>query len=109
MAPPRQLKCADLQGGDIMLQFNQSVAGKLIAFGQAMVGERNTEIVHAGVMFDNHYMVEALNQGIAAADLRIQNRSLSYRVFRAKPPMLGATEANVAKFLLDHHLTNGTL
>jgi hypothetical protein len=110
MAPPRQLRCADLLGGDILLQFNQgNVAGKAIAFGQAMAGDQNSEIVHAGVLFDRHYMVEALNQGISANDLRIQNKGLAYRVYRPRQPMLGATAANVVKFLFDHHQNNGTL
>src|SRR6476620_10184498 len=110
MAPPRQLRCADLRGGDIMLQFNQgNAAGKAIAFGQAMAGDKNSEIVHAGVLFDNHYMVEALDKGISAGDLRLQNKSFAYRVYRARQPMLGATAANVVKFLFDHHQNNGTL
>jgi hypothetical protein len=110
MAPPKQLRCADLLGGDIMLQFNQgNVAGKAIAFGQAMAGDKNTEIVHAGVLFDNHYMVEALDKGISAGDLRTQNKAFAYRVYRSRQPMLGATAANVVKFLFDHHQNNGTL
>lgn len=108
MAPP--LTCADLRGGDIVLQYNTgNIVGKLIAFGQAMVGDKSSEFVHAGVMFDKHYMVEALAQGITAADMRIQNKSFSYRVYRPRDPMLAATEANVAKFLFDHHQSHGTL
>jgi hypothetical protein len=110
MTPPRQLRCADLKGGDILIQLSTgNIVGKLIAFGQAMVGDKNSEFVHAGVMLDNHYMVEALMQGITAADVRIQNKAFSYRVYRPRDPMLGATEANVAKFLFDHHQNHGSL
>lgn len=104
MAPPRQLRCADLLGGDIMLQFSQgNIPGKAIAFGQAMVGDKNTEIIHAGVMFDKSIMIEALSKGISAADLRVGNRPYAYRVFRPRNPALGTTESNVVKFLFDHH------
>jgi hypothetical protein len=110
MAPPKQLRCADLKGGDILLQFSTgNVVGKLIAFGQAMAGDKSSEFVHAGVMLDKTYMVEALMQGVTASDLRIQNKSFSYRVYRPRDSMLGATEANVAKFLFDHHQNNGSL
>lgn len=110
MAPPKQLRCADLAGGDIMLQFNQgNVAGKAIAFGQAMVGDKNTEIVHAGVMFDRAIMIEAVGRGISGADLRTQNKSLAYRVFRPRNAMLGKTESNVVKFLFDHHQSHGSM
>ncbi len=74
-----------------------------------MVSDKNSEIVHAGVLFDRHYMVEALDKGAFANDLRIQNKALAYRVYRPRQPMLGATAANVVKFLFDHHQNNGTL
>jgi hypothetical protein len=110
MAPPRQLRCADLAAGDIMLQFNQNnVTGKLIAFGQAMVGDKNTEIVHAGVMFDRSYMIEAVSRGISGADLRVQNKALAYRVYRPRNRALGTTEGNVVKFLFDHHQSHKSM
>jgi hypothetical protein len=113
MAPPKQLRSADLAPGDILLQYNQSkwsnVAGKAIAFGQAMVGDRNSEIVHAGVMFDRSYMIEALAHGVTGSDIRIQNKAYAYRVFRPRNPMLGKTEGNVVKFLFDHHQSHGTM
>lgn len=109
MAPPKQLRAANLAPGDILLQYNQSVAGKLIAFGQAMVGDKNSELVHAGVMFDKSYMIEALMQGITGSDIRIQNKSYAYRVFRPRNVQLGQTEGNVVKFLFDHHQSHGTM
>src|SRR3954465_7764389 len=109
MAPPKQLRCADLAGGDIMLQYSQgNVPGKLIAFGQAMVGDRNTEFIHAGVMFDKSYMIEAIGRGLSGADIRVTNRALAYRVYRPRNRALGTTEGNVAKFLFDHHQSHGT-
>ena len=93
-----------------MLQFNQgNVAGKLIAFGQAIVGDKNSEIVHAGVMFDKYFMIEALNSGISANDLRVGNTAVSYRVYRPHNAMLGVTESNVVKFLFDHHSAHGSM
>ena len=110
MAPPKQLKCADLAGGDIMLQFNQgNVAGKAIAFGQAMAGDKNSEIVHAGVMFDKTYMIEAVGHGISGTDLRTGSKAFAYRVFRPRNRALGSTEGNVVKFLFDHHQTHGSM
>src|ERR1700744_2318712 len=107
---PKQLRCADLAGGDIMLQYNQgNVAGKLIAFGQAMVGDKSSEIVHAGVMFDKSYMIEALMQGISGSDLRVGNKGMAYRVYRPRNRMLATTESNVVKFLFDHHQSHGSM
>lgn len=110
MAPPKQLRCADLAGGDILLQFNQgNVAGKAIAFGQAIVGDKNTEIVHAGVMFDKTFMIEAVGRGISGADLRTGNKALAYRVYRPRNAMLATTESNVVKFLFDHHQSHRSM
>jgi hypothetical protein len=110
MAPPTKLLCRDLKAGDIMLQFNQGNApGKAIAFGQAMAGDRNSEIIHAGVMFDNHYIVEALSKGIMANDIRVKDRGLSYRVYRPHNALLGTTAGNVVKFLFDQHSAHGNL
>jgi len=110
MAPPKQLRAADLAPGDILLQYNQSnIAGKLIAFGQAMVGDKNSELVHAGVMFDKTFMIEALMQGITGSDIRVQNKSFAYRVFRPRNTALGQTEGNVVKFLFDHHQSHKSM
>jgi hypothetical protein len=110
MAPPTKLHCRDLKGGDIMLQFSQgNIPGKAIAFGQAMAGDKNSEIIHAGVMFDKHYIVEALGKGIMANDIRIKDRGLSYKVYRPHNALLGTTAANVVKFLFDQHQSHGNL
>jgi hypothetical protein len=110
MAPPIKLLCRDLKAGDIMLQFSQGNApGKAIAFGQAMAGDKNTEIIHAGVMFDNFYIVEALSKGIMANDIRIKDRPLGYKVYRPRSTPLGTTAGNVVKFLFDQHQSHGNL
>jgi hypothetical protein len=113
MAPPKQLRAADLAPGDVLLQYKQdkwsNVAGKAIAFGQAMAGDANSELVHAGVMFDKSYMIEALSSGITGSDVRIQNKAYAYRVFRPRNAKLGQTEGNVVKFLFDHHQSHGSM
>src|SRR5258706_13191010 len=110
MAPPIKLLCRDLKAGDIMLQFSQgNIPGKAIAFGQAMAGDNNSEIIHAGVMFDNCYIVEGLGKGIMANDIRIKDRPLGYRVYRPRNTELGVTAGNVVKFLFDQHQSHGNL
>jgi hypothetical protein len=95
------LKRQDLRPGDIMCQFFAStVAGAFIAAGQALTGNRNSKIVHAGILFDSNYMVEALAKGIQAADLRIQNRPYHYMVYRPVNPRLAQGAADCANMML---------
>lgn len=54
-------------------------------------------------------MIEALMQGIAGSDIRVQNRSFAYRVFRPRNTQLGQTEGNVVKFLFEHHQSHGSM
>ncbi|MGH7616951.1 MAG: hypothetical protein ACREPM_06965 [Gemmatimonadaceae bacterium] len=107
MAPPTQLKCRDLKSGDIMVQQSLgNVPGKLIAFGQAMTGHKHTELIHAGIMFDTSFIIEALGGGVLASDLRVQNVKCGYLVYRSRKPDLGTIAGNLAKLLFDLHGTN---
>ncbi len=100
----------DLKAGDIMCQFvTNSLAGAAIALGQALTLHRNAGIVHAGILFDDTYIIEALNKGIRAADLRIQDRKLAYAVYRATNPMLARGAADCANMMLKINAAQKTL
>lgn len=94
----------DLKPGDIMGQFETgSKAGRAIAFGQKLTVHHHSNIVHAGLLFDNMYMIEALNKGIRARDLRIQNRPFHYLVYRASNLHLAQGAADCANMMLKIH------
>lgn len=94
----------DLRAGDIMCQFlSHTIAGPIIAFGQALTGNKNAKIIHAGILFDSFYMIEALKDGITANDLRIQNRTYEYMVFRPLNPALARGAADCANMMLQIH------
>lgn len=99
----------DLRPGDIMCQFYSSssltslLTGRVIAFGQAVTGHRHCNIVHAGIMFDNTYSIEALKKGIRARDLRIQNLNDRYLVFRTVKRNLAQGAADCANMMLKIH------
>jgi hypothetical protein len=102
MAPP--LLCRDLKAGDIMVQESlNNVAGKVIAFGQKQFGHANANFVHAGIMYDSSYILEALGSGIASNDIRVGTRSCGYSVFRPKNSQLATIAANFGKLLFDSH------
>lgn len=104
---PTQMRCRDLKSGDIMVQQSLgNIPGRLIAFGQFMTGHKHTELIHAGIMFDTTYIVEALGGGILASDLRLQNLNCGYHVYRARKPEIGTIAGNLAKLLFDLHGTN---
>jgi len=47
----RQLRCHDLRGGDIMLQLNSgNLAHRAIAFAQWLAGQRDSHVIHVGVI-----------------------------------------------------------
>src|SRR5437868_3128747 len=102
MAPP--LKCRDLRPGDIMVQESMNnVVGKAISFGQKQVGQNNAKYVHAGIMFDSTFIIEALGSGISSNDIRVGTRQCAYAVFRPRRKELGTIAANFAKLLFDSH------
>src|SRR5215472_836378 len=99
----------ELCPGDIMCQFysNNSLTsfltGRIIAFGQLVTGNHHCNIVHAGIMFDSIYSIEALNKGIRARDLRIQNVNERYLVFRPVNKNLAQGAADCANMMVKIH------
>ena len=66
--PIQQLSCRDLAPGDVLLkQTAGAFSSKLITLGQkasqaVMPSQQrglNPDVVHAGIMFDNHFIIEA--------------------------------------------------
>jgi hypothetical protein len=99
-----QLRCGDLMPGDILLKVSDgSLLSGAIQFGQAFVGGLNTSIVHAGILFDATYIIEAQGSGISANDLRVQNLAYAYYVFRCAEPHMGAGAGTCAKMMFDIH------
>jgi hypothetical protein len=106
----RQLKCADLKPGDVMLKAQcGSATAKIISISQRFAGQLNPQVVHAGVMFDRTYIIEAERQGVVGRDLRIQDRSYGYIVYRPAQEPLAAGAATCAKMIFDIHQQHGTV
>jgi hypothetical protein len=106
----KQLRCRDLAAGDIMLKVSDgSVLSRMISFGQNLVGQRNGSVVHAGVLFDKTFMIEASGRGVVANDLRVGNAKYGYLVFRARNPNLAKGAGTFAKVLFDVHQRGGNL
>lgn len=100
----------ELRPGDIICQYaTGSLAGRIIAFGQALTKHQHSAIVHVGIMFDDTYSIEALNKGIRGRDLRIQNRTLHYLVFRPVNVNLGHGAADCANMMLQINAAQKTL
>ena len=105
-----QLLCKDLRPGDLLLKFNSgSATNKIIALGQAARGQLNPEVVHAGVMFNQTYIVEASGGGIHASDMRVQNASFGYLVYRPTNASVAEGAGTCAKIMFDIHKTRGNL
>ncbi len=106
----QQLKTRDLSPGDVMLKASDgSILSKAISFGQNLVGQLNPQIVHAGVMFDNTYLIEAQGSGISANDLRVQNRKCGYLVYRHARSNFGQGAGTCAKIMFDIQMRNKNL
>lgn len=105
-----QLRCKDLRPGDLLLKFNAgSATNKIIALGQAARGQLNPQVVHAGVMFDQTYVVEASGGGIHASDMRVQNKSFGYLVYRPTNSGVAQGAGTCAKIMFDIHKNRGNL
>jgi hypothetical protein len=99
-----QLRCRDLRPGDIMLKVSDgSAVSGAIQLGQRLVGGANPQVVHAGVMFDSTYIVEAQGAGIIANDLRVQDQRYGYHVFRCTNSSMAAGAGTCAKLMFDIH------
>jgi len=105
-----QLHCRDLKAGDILLKVSDgSILSKAIQFGQRAVGGQNSGVVHAGVLFDSTYIIEAQGAGISANDLRVQNLHYGYYVFRCRNGNVAAGAGTCAKMMFDIHQRGGNL
>lgn len=106
----QQLRTRDLQPGDVMLKASDSsILSKAISFGQNMVGQLNTQIVHAGVMFDKTFIIEAQGSGISANDLRVQDKKYGYLVYRPVRANFGQGAGTCAKIMFDIQMRNKNL
>lgn len=109
------LKCRDLKPGDIMLKVSDSswnfsgATSRVIQFGQSLAGGKNPGIVHAGLMFDSTYMIEAQSAGITAHDLRVQNKPYGYYVYRCNESNIAQGAGTCAKMMFDIHQRHGTM
>jgi hypothetical protein len=98
------LRCRDLRPGDILLKLSDgSLISTAIRVGQSLTGGLNPHIVHAGVMFDSTYIIEAQGDGVSANDLRLKNRGFGYYVYRSTDPALAEGAGTCAKMLFDIH------
>jgi hypothetical protein len=105
-----QLRCKDLRAGDLMLKFNAgSLINQVIALGQQAAAQLNPQVVHAAVMFDSTYMVEASGGGIHASDLRVQNAAFGYVVYRPRNLAIANGAGTCAKMMFDIQGRHGNL
>lgn len=97
-----QLFTRDLQPGDLMLQVHSgAVTSRIIEWAQRKAHQLNSQVVHAAIMFDNNFMVEALRHGIQASDLRVQNATYGYLVYRPRTEELAKRAAKCAKAMFE--------
>ncbi len=105
-----QLGCSDLKPGDILLKLpDGGILTRAIQLGQNITGHVNPRIVHAGVMFDSTFIIEAQSSGISANDLRVQNKAYAYIVYRSTQPMMAQGAGTCAKMMFDIHKQHGGL
>jgi hypothetical protein len=103
-----QLFGRDLRSGDILLEVAAGAAiHKIIRFGQKLMHRGTEDIIHAGVMFDNRYMIESEKHGIWANDIYLQNKPYGFLVFRPRNSALAAGAATCAKVFLDMNTRTG--
>jgi hypothetical protein len=98
------LLCRDLAPGDVMLKILDNAPLSLgIASLQALSMAAKPYFVHAGVMFDKTYIIEAAREGIRGNDLRVQNKKVKYLVYRCADTPMAQGAATCAKMLFDIH------
>jgi hypothetical protein len=98
------LRCRDLAPGDVMLKVLDKAPLSIgIASLQALSNAAKPHIVHAGVMFDRTYIIEAAREGIRGNDLRVQNKSITYVVYRCARTDMAQGAATCVKMLFDIH------
>ncbi|MGH9574864.1 MAG: hypothetical protein ACRD40_15210 [Candidatus Acidiferrales bacterium] len=103
-----QLFGRDLRSGDILLEWNAGTAiHQAIRFGQKLMNRGSEELIHAGILFDNRYLIESNAHGITASDIYLQDKGYSYSVYRPNNPSLAAGAATCAKVFMDIHARTG--
>jgi hypothetical protein len=106
----RQLRCADLNPGDLMLKMQDGTnLGRIISLGQRAAGQMNSFLVHAGIMFDRNYIIEGERDGVIGGDLRMRDLPFGYLVYRPVPDPLAKGAADCAKMIFDIHQQQGTV
>jgi hypothetical protein len=101
---PKQLRCRDLQPGDIMLKAKDSeFLSKLIFGAQVVSGGEDPYIVHVGIMFNQSQIIEAQSNGLMINNLRGKNNDYSYVIFRCNRTDVAGGAATCAKVLFDIH------
>ena len=69
---PGQLRCKDLQPGDIMVKVNDgSLVARWFRAGQALFRDKNPGITRAGLMVDSTLIIEAQSDSIVTNDVRV--------------------------------------
>jgi hypothetical protein len=111
----KALKCRDLAAGDIFLKVadrSLSMGGAssfAIKLGQSLAGARNPDIVHAGIMFDSTFSIEAQGGGVSAHDMRVQNKKYGYYVYRCRDAAMARGAGTCAKMMFDIHKQHGSM
>jgi hypothetical protein len=99
-----------LKPGDLLLKVSDgTMIARAIQLGQSMVGGTNAGVVHAGVLFDPTFIIEAQGSGISANDLRVQNLSYGYYVYRCRNANMAEGAGTCAKMMFDIHQRRGSL
>lgn len=103
--PIQQLRMRDLRAGDIMLKFSDgTLVSNIISLGQRLFGKKDNPLVtHAGLMYDNRYIIESQGDGVVANDISVGDRAYGYIVFRCNNNDLAAGAAQFAKIMFDVH------
>lgn len=104
------LNIAQLSKGDLLLKYaDGSLISGVISLGQKIVGQANTNIVHAGILCDQVHIVEAQGAGVVINNLLTGNNKYGYKVYRAVNPILGDAAGTCAKIFADIHKTSRNL
>lgn len=116
--PAVQLRCRDLEPGDILLKAREDLNARRLAeapakhlagvaishgiqLGQKATSRPNAQIIHAGVLFDRTFVIEAQSAGISANDLRVGNLHYGYHVYRCGNAGMAAGAGTCAKMMFD--------
>ena len=98
------LHCHDLQPGDIMLKlYDKSLVANVVYWAQTLFGAKQASVVHAGLMFDQNFIIEAQGPGVTANHMAVQNKDIPYSVYRCRRPDMAQGAGTCAKMMFDIH------